>query len=119
MTSEHRREPCPDCGRDVVVAWLGRHQESGCRVGVRASGGRLSPRQVEVVRHLPLGSTAAIAGRLDITIATIKQHIWESSQRLGVYASRTALLMEALRRGEVTLEELVGPAHVLNREEGS
>lgn len=78
--------------------------------------GVLTPMERECVRRLASGAgNAAIAAELGIGKPTLSTHLYRAALKLDVYCSRTELLMEALRCGELALEELVAPAHVLAR----
>ena len=54
---------------------------------------RLTPRQLDVLRYLAAGrSTAQIAGRLGISVETVRNHVRGIMQRLGVHSRLEAVL---------------------------
>lgn len=66
----------------------------------------LTPREVEVLRQLALGrSNKEIAGALSIGDETVKTHIGNVFSKLQV-ENRAQAVVQALRRGLVSLEEL-------------
>lgn len=75
---------------------------------------QLTEYELLVVRRLGMGSTDAIAAALYLSPHTVKHHIHNASQKLGT-RSRTHLLYRALCTGQMSLGELVAPAHVIGR----
>ena len=66
----------------------------------------LTPREIEVLRHLVLGETnKEIATALSIGEETVKTHVANVLGKLGV-ENRGQATVQALRRGLVSLEEL-------------
>jgi DNA-binding CsgD family transcriptional regulator len=54
---------------------------------------QLTPRQLDVLRHLAAGhSTAAIAGKLGISLDTVRNHIRAILERLGVHSRLEAVI---------------------------
>ncbi len=71
-----------------------------------ASHDDLTPREVEVLRHLALGrSNKEIAGALSIGDETVKTHVGNVLSKLQV-ENRAQAIVQALKRGLVSLEEL-------------
>ncbi len=71
-----------------------------------ASGEELTPREIEVLRQLALGrSNREIANTLEIGEETVKTHVGHVLSRLQV-ENRAQAIVQALKRGLVTLEEL-------------
>ena len=65
----------------------------------RAAGAVLSPREIEVLRHLCGGSTnAKIAGTLHLTESTVRTYLARVYDKLGVH-SRAQALVAASERG--------------------
>lgn len=80
-------------------------------------GKPLSSQEIEAVRRLAMTRDdnfkhEAIALEMNLSPNTVKGHLTRASCKLDVYHSWTGLLLAALREGEVTLDELVAPAHV-------
>ena len=72
------------------------------RLGDKREPERLSARQVEVLEQLALGrSNEEIARRLYISINTVKFHLHEIYDRLGVHNRVEAAAAHASRRGQV------------------
>jgi DNA-binding NarL/FixJ family response regulator len=66
----------------------------------------LTPREIEVLRHLVLGeSNKEIANALSIGEETVKTHVANTLAKLGV-ENRGQATVQALRRGLVSLEDL-------------
>ena len=66
----------------------------------------LTPRELDVLRHLALGrSNREIAASLDIGDETVKTHVARVLSKLQV-ENRAQAIVQALKRGLVTLEEL-------------
>ena len=60
---------------------------------------RLSPRELEIIELAAQGlSTPQIAGRLHLSAATVKTHLQNAYDKLGV-TDRTAAVAVAMRRG--------------------
>jgi NarL family two-component system response regulator LiaR len=82
---------------------------SVARQVLRASGATaddLTPRELEVLRRLALGHTnKQIAAELFISEETVKTHIAKVLAKLDV-ENRSQAVVQALKRGLVTLEEL-------------
>jgi DNA-binding NarL/FixJ family response regulator len=65
----------------------------------------LTPREREIVRHVALGlRNAEVADRLSISEVTVKTHLNNIFQKLGL-RGRTALALYAIRMGIVGIEE--------------
>jgi two-component system, NarL family, response regulator LiaR len=70
------------------------------------AGEDLTPREVDVLRHLALGrSNREIAGALGIGEETVKTHVGHVLAKLQV-ENRAQAIVQAIKRGLVTLEEL-------------
>jgi DNA-binding NarL/FixJ family response regulator len=68
--------------------------------------GELTPREIEVLRHLALGrSNKEIATVLSISEETVKSHVGNLLGKLQV-ENRAQAIVQALKRGLVSLEEL-------------
>jgi DNA-binding NarL/FixJ family response regulator len=66
----------------------------------------LTPREIEVLRQLALGrSNKEIAGALSIGDETVKTHVGNVFSKLQV-ENRAQAIVQALKRGLVSLEEL-------------
>ena len=66
----------------------------------------LTPRELDVLRQLALGrSNREIAATLDIGDETVKTHVARVLSKLQV-ENRAQAIVQALKRGLVTLEEL-------------
>lgn len=66
----------------------------------------LTPRERDVLRHIALGrANREIAAELDIGDETVKTHVAHLFAKLGV-ENRAQAIVQALKRGIVTLEEL-------------
>lgn len=66
----------------------------------------LTPREREVLRQVALGrSNKEIAGALSISDETVKTHVGNVLSKLQV-ENRAQAIVQALRRGLVSLEEL-------------
>jgi two-component system, NarL family, response regulator LiaR len=78
-----------------------------------SSQDELTPREAEVLRHMALGrSNKEIAGALFVSEETVKTHVANVLAKLAV-DNRAQAIVQALRRGLVSLEELdqdPGPA---------
>ena len=68
---------------------------------------RVTKRQLEILRLLSLGDKE-IAARLGISPQTIKNHIQGIRQEMGPL-SRTGLVVTALKRGWLKLDEIILP----------
>ena len=67
--------------------------------------GDLSPRELEILRHVAHGRTnREIGARLHISEATVKTHLLKVYAKLGV-DDRTAAVVAALERGSLELGE--------------
>jgi len=65
----------------------------------------LTPREREIVRHVALGlRNAEVADRLSISEVTVKTHLNNIFQKLGL-RGRTALALYAIRMGIIGIEE--------------
>ncbi len=72
---------------------------------------RLTPREREIVRHVALGlRNAEVARRLFISEVTVKTHLNNVFQKLGL-RDRVALALYAVRPGLVGVHEGGGPEH--------
>ena len=81
---------------------------SVARQVIQAAGPQddLTPREVEVLRHVALGrSNKEIAGALSISEETVKTHVGKVLSKLQV-ENRAQAIVQALKRGLVSLEEL-------------
>jgi two-component system nitrate/nitrite response regulator NarL len=59
----------------------------------------LSPRELEILRHIAEGRSAPeIARRIHLSPATVKSHLQSLYEKLGV-SDRAAAVAEAMRRG--------------------
>src|SRR6266436_7868524 len=64
----------------------------------------LTPREIEIVRHVAMGlRNAEVAERLSISEVTVKTHLNNIFQKLGV-RGRTALAVYAIRMGLVGVQ---------------
>jgi PAS domain S-box-containing protein len=104
----------PDGGRTVVEISTVPLEDDGHVIGVFGifiperelppvgnDDPELTPRQLEVLRHLAMGaSTGQIADRLGISIQTVRNHVRDLLRGLGVH-SRLEAVLEGHRRGLV------------------
>ena len=88
----------PGVGRTLVSARL--------KPGALDDRDELTPRELDVLRHLAFGrSNREIAAALDIGDETVKTHMARVLSKLQV-ENRAQAIVQALKRGLVTLEEL-------------
>ena len=88
----------PGVGQTLVAARL--------KPGALEDRDELTPRELHVLRHLALGrSNREIAASLDIGDETVKTHVARVLSKLQV-ENRAQAIVQALKRGLVTLEEL-------------
>ncbi|WP_211653413.1 response regulator transcription factor [Planococcus alpniumensis] len=72
-----------------------------CSFSISQSHTLLSTREWEVMREIAWGAaTKEIAGRLDISEATVKQYVKQAVKKLGV-SNRTHAVAELMRRGAI------------------
>jgi two-component system, NarL family, response regulator LiaR len=65
----------------------------------------LTPREIEILRHLAMGrSNKEIANELAVSGETVKSHVSNLYAKLGV-ENRTQAIVKALKRGLIALEE--------------
>jgi DNA-binding NarL/FixJ family response regulator len=78
----------------------------GLGLEARAAGEPLTARETEVLRHIALGrSNREIASALGVGEETVKTHVTHLLGKLAV-ENRAQAIVQALKRGIVTLEEL-------------
>jgi two-component system, NarL family, nitrate/nitrite response regulator NarL len=82
---------------------MGPEIQAGLAEEIRLRGARdrpaLSPRELEVLRHIAEGRSAPEIGRLiHLSPATVKSHLQSLYEKLGV-SDRAAAVAEAMRRG--------------------
>ena len=82
----------PSC---IMSLLLNRSSDAGVRVG----GNQLSPREMQILRHLLDGDSNKLIGKhLDITEATVKVHLKSLLRKIGV-ANRTQAAIWAMNNG--------------------
>lgn len=78
-------------------------------------GKPLSAREIETIRHLAMDGSpkhVTIGRAMGISHNTVAWHLYKAGCKLDVYGSYTGLLVRALERGILTIDELVAPARV-------
>lgn len=79
--------------------------EVAAEIGAHAVDEPLSPREVEVLRHVANSGTNKMIGeRLGLAETTLKAHVKNVMEKLGA-ADRTQAVMIALRRGIIPLDD--------------
>ena len=85
---------------------LNRSSDAGVRVG----GNQLSPREMQILRHLLDGDSNKLIGKhLDITEATVKVHLKSLLRKIGV-ANRTQAAIWAMNNGVEKQERVLEAA---------
>ncbi len=84
---------------------LGPEVQAGLAEEIRLRGRKdrpaLSPRELEILRHIAAGRSAPEIGRrIHLAPATVKSHLQSLYEKLGV-SDRAAAVAEAMRRGLV------------------
>jgi two-component system nitrate/nitrite response regulator NarL len=86
-------------GQTILAAEIQGGLADQVRMRERDDRPTLSPREHEVLEHTANGASAAdIAGALEISTATVKTHLRNVYEKLGV-SERAAAVAEAMRRG--------------------
>ncbi|MBI2166117.1 MAG: response regulator transcription factor [Chloroflexi bacterium] len=88
----------------VAAAVLSRAARAPASNSLHSGSDALTSRELEVLALAARGlSNKEIAGRLSLTLSTVKSHLVNIFSKIGV-ASRTEAVLEALRRGWVDLQ---------------